>query len=153
MSNALCIVSCGKEKIWNRYPNLGPVPAEKAYTGTFTRLLIEYAKKFHSNSWVILSAKYGFLHPWELIENYDITFNELKITDELIQKLRKQAELKGLLKYNKVLVLGGRKYCEVCEKVFFDKQVYTPLKGLGLFKAIQLIKNAIECDKPIILID
>jgi len=150
MSDTLCVIQCGKKKIWDVKPWLGKVPAKEAYISSYVRTLIKYAEKFHRNSWVILSAKYGFLHPWELIENYNISFNDIEITNELIQKLRKQANEKGLMKYDKIIVLAGSKYCQICELVFQGKKIYTPIKGMGIVQAIKLIKYAIETNTPFV---
>ncbi|MEM3396413.1 MAG: hypothetical protein QW620_06185 [Thermoplasmata archaeon] len=43
----VCIVSCGKMKIWDKNPNAGKTRAEEAYIGVPTKSSIKYAKKFH----------------------------------------------------------------------------------------------------------
>ena len=52
----LCIVPCGKRKIWDEKPNAGPTPARKTYTGVFARTCIMYAEKF-CQDYVIPPAK------------------------------------------------------------------------------------------------
>lgn len=92
----LCIVPCGSLKIWDRYPNAGPTKAEDVYIGPFARTCIEYAKKFYPDSYVILSAKYSFLFPDEVIpENYDVTFKDPKTKPVSVGELRRQAIKKG----------------------------------------------------------
>ncbi len=74
--SAICIIPCGKKKIWDKYPSEGAVSAEEAYIGTFHRLAEQYAKKFF-NDWIIISAKHGFLLPHDIVpENYDLTFGQ-----------------------------------------------------------------------------
>lgn len=59
--DTLCIASCGKAKIWDKHPELGSTKARDAYIGVHTGLCRKYAERFYPGSWIILSAKYGFL--------------------------------------------------------------------------------------------
>ncbi len=128
----LCVVPCGSLKIWNKNPNAGPVKARNVYIGNFARTCIEYAEKFYPDSYVILSAKYGFLFPDEIIlESYNVTFNDPRTNPINVEELRKQAERKGLTKYDEIVVVAGSRYVKVVEKVFTGKRIITPLKGLG----------------------
>jgi len=142
----LCIVPCGKRKIWDKNPQAGPVEARKAYIGPFAKTCIEYAEKFYPKNYVILSAKHGFLHPWETIpENYNVTFNNPKTNPITIEELRKQAERKGLTKYDEIVVLAGTTYVNIVRKVFPNKKIITPLQGIKrLGKMIATLKNAIK---------
>ena len=63
----LCIASCGKSKIWDKQPQAGPMPARSVYVGPFSGACGRYADKFFPESWCILSAKYGFVLPDDLI--------------------------------------------------------------------------------------
>lgn len=65
---SLCIVPCGNKKIWDKYPDAGETRAKDVYIGSFIRKCQEYALKFYPESWCILSAKYGFIFPEEVIE-------------------------------------------------------------------------------------
>lgn len=70
----LCIIPCGKKKIWDIHPDTGPIRAEDAYLSPFHQACERYAKAFF-DEWVILSAKHGFLRPDDTVpENYDVTF-------------------------------------------------------------------------------
>ncbi len=141
----LCVVSCGKKKIWDKHKNTPErVPAAKAYVGTLTRLAIRYAETFYPDSWVILSGKYGFLYPWEEIENYDVKL--VKLNEEFLNKLRRQIVEKSLYRYRKVIVLGGENYVEACRKAFssYDIPVIDPLAGLGMFNRIRLLSRAVK---------
>ncbi len=144
MREEACIVACSKRKIWDYSSSLGKVPAREAYRGTLTRLAMRYAEIFYRGNWYILSAKYGFIKPDTLIEPYDETFKRAVLTKSRIESLRKQAEELGLLNYKSILVLGGKSYVEVCRRVFFDKVVRAPLLGLGYFRAVKLLKEAVE---------
>ena len=63
----LCIIPCGNRKIWDKNPNAGPTRAKDIYIGPFAKKRKEYAEKFYLSSWCILSAKYGFLFPDDIV--------------------------------------------------------------------------------------
>src|SRR4051794_17641224 len=70
----LIIVPCGRSKVWDRSPDLGPTAAQDAYVGGPFKLNRAYAERF-GQRWVILSAKYGFIDPAFVIPGpYDTTF-------------------------------------------------------------------------------
>ncbi len=142
----LCVVPCGSLKIWSRNPNAGPTRAKDVYIGLFAKTCIEYAERFYPNSYVILSAKYGFLFPDELIpEDYNVTFNDPKTNPIGVEELRKQAEEKGLTKYDEIVVVAGSNYVNIVKKVFAGKKILTPLKGLGgMGPMISAMKKAIR---------
>lgn len=66
----------GRRKVWNKFPDTGPAAARDAYTGTQFRVARRYAEA-HGSTWFVLSAKYGFISPETLIENYDVAFSKL----------------------------------------------------------------------------
>lgn len=142
----LCVVPCGSKKIWSRNPNAGPTRARDVYIGNFARTCIEYAERFYPNSYVILSAKYGFLFPDELIpEDYNVTFNDPKTNPIGVEELRRQAKEKGLMRYDEIVVVAGSKYVNIVKKVFTGKRILTPLKGLGgMGPMISAMKRAIR---------
>jgi len=131
----LCIVPCGNKKIWDRRPDIGPQKAKNVYIGPLAIKCREYAERFFPSSWVILSAKYGFLFPEDLIPAaYDVTFNERDANSITLKELRIQAKTKGLYNYEKIVALGGKNYTAVVKGVFLNKEVYTPLsdcRGIG----------------------
>ena len=141
----LCVVPCGSLKIWDKNPSAGPTKARDVYIGNFARTCIEYAEKFYPNSYVILSAKYGFLFPDEIIpESYNVTFNDPKTNPISVEELKKQAEEKGLMKYDEIVVIAGSNYVNIVKKVFKGKKIFTPLKGLGrMGPMISAMKRAI----------
>jgi hypothetical protein len=145
----LCIVPCGKRKIWNdisKY-DLGSVEAKYVYTGLFSTKCQEYAKKFYPSEWCILSAKYGFVLPEEMISGpYDVSFNDQKTCPITIDELIQQIKLKKLDEIEQIVVLGGKTYAAIAEKAFPGKSVTNPLancRGLGYMmqKINQAIRN------------
>jgi hypothetical protein len=141
----LCIVPCGNRKIWSLKPELGPVKARDAYIGSFTKTCIQYAEKFYPGSYVILSAKHGFMFPDEIIPGpYDVTFKDPQTNPITVEKLRKQAEEKGLTKYDEIIIVAGREYVAVVRRVFPEKKIITPLKEAGgMGTMISIMKKAI----------
>jgi hypothetical protein len=65
--NTLCIIPCGSAKIWDKDSDAGPTAAQYVYTGGFSMNCKQYAMMFYPNSWCILSAKYGFLLPDDVV--------------------------------------------------------------------------------------
>ena len=146
----LVVVSCGKTKIWDLNPAAGPTTAKKAYVGGPFKVNKGYAERF-ADRWVILSAKYGFIDPDFMIpENYDVTFKDRRTNPIGIDRLRQQVREMGLYKFDKVIVLGGRIYLEVCKKAFegFNVKIYAPTVGLPLGKAMQKVREAIRHNRP-----
>lgn len=147
----LCIIQCSNKKIWDYYSDIGPVKARDAYVGLFTKVAIKYAEKFHRNSWVILSAKYGFLRPNDVVPGpYNVTFKKKSTNPIKIEELLRQAHEKGLYKYDMIIVLGGKDYVEVVEKVFQNKKIINPLKGLGYGEKVKKLKEALLSSKPLV---
>ena len=150
VTKRLCIVPCGKRKIWDDNPNAGPTPARKVYTGVFSRTCIMYAEKFCEN-YVILSAKYGFFYPWEKVPGpYNVTFNDPSTRPISIAKLIRQAREKGLFSYNEYVVLGGKNYVNIVKRVFKGKNILVPLSGeKGMGSMIKKIINSIKNNNPL----
>jgi hypothetical protein len=131
----LCIVPCGKRKIWDKEPNVEPTRARDVYIGPFAKKCREYAENFYPSSWCILSAKHGFLTPDDLVPGpYDATFNNKSSNPISTHKLITQAQEKGLFQYDEIVVLGGKNYTQTVKKIFNNSKIITPLansKGLG----------------------
>ncbi len=143
----LCIISCGNRKIWNntKNPGIGSCPAKNVYTGNFVRLNQRYAEKFYPKFWCIVSAKYGFLMPDDIVpENYNI-----RITDPdaiSMEELRKQAKDLGLDSYDRVVVLAGKAYVDAVRKALPDHvKVEAPLADAGgMFRMMKRVREAID---------
>ncbi|MBD1381366.1 DUF6884 domain-containing protein [Metabacillus arenae] len=150
MAKRLCIIPCGKRKVWDKYPALSSVDAEKAYIGIFHKLCQKYARTFF-DTWVILSAKHGWLLPEDEVPgNYDLTFNLKGESGISKEKLLEQAISKNILHIDEVVVLGGKKFQPIVNFVFKDIKVTFPLKGCrGIGEMQQQLKSAIMMKKEI----
>jgi len=146
----LCIAPCGDRKIWKKNPNVGPTKARYVYTGHYAGKCIEYAGKFYPSSWCILSAKYGFLFPDDIVpEPYNVTFKKKKTNPITVDELSIQVGEKGLDKYDKIIVLGGQDYSNVIKELFCGKDIYKPLYGLRMGPSIGKLNDAIKRGVPL----
>jgi len=145
----LCIVPCGSKKIWDKNPNAGATATRDVYIGGFSKKCREYAEKFYPSSWCILSAKYGFVLPDEVIsEPYNVSFNNKSTNPISVPELITQSIEKGLNNCDNVVVLGGKNYVSFARQVFSSKQIITPLSdctGIGYMmgRLSELIKHSV----------
>lgn len=145
----LCIVSCGNKKIWDKNPKAGPTKAKNVYIGPFVKKSREYAMRFYPSSWCILSAKYGFLFPNDIVSGpYNVSFNENRTNLITTKELSAQVKEKGMDSYGQIVILGGKNYVEIAKEVFSSKEILTPLsdcKGIGYMmnKLNEAIKKGI----------
>ena len=146
---SICIVPCGSQKIWDKNPKAGPTKAREVYIGPFAKKCRRYAEKFHTGSWCILSAKYGFLFPNDIVSGpYNVSFN--KPTQDTItsEELKKQASKKKMREYKKVVILGGKNYANIIKQIFPDKKIHTPLSGCkGIGYMMGMLNDAILSGK------
>lgn len=130
-----CIISCGKGKVWDKFPNQGPCRAQDVYTGSFFNKLKEYADSYYDD-WYILSAKYGVIHKDFIIpESYDVTYNDPS-THPVDAVYVRETLPESILSYDMIEVVAGKKYCEILDAVFQNTpvQLRKPLleyKGMG----------------------
>ncbi|MFZ4453341.1 DUF6884 domain-containing protein [Salibacterium aidingense] len=141
----LCIIPCGKKKIWDVFPGSGPVYAKDAYQGVLHKKCREYARR-NGYGWTILSAKHGFLHPNDIVpENYDTGFHfpkEQIISDD---SLTRQWNEKGFYQIKTIILLTGKKHETVIRRVIPNLHHYewkTPLKGCrGIGEMLQRLNH------------
>jgi hypothetical protein len=146
----LCIVPCGKRKIWDKFPDAGPQEAKDVYIGPYASKCIQYAQIFYPESWCILSAKFGFLLPNDIVPgSYNITFKEKKTRPISKDELFSQIRDKGLYKYDKIIVLGGKTYAERIDYLFEQKTILKPLYGCRIGEALRKLNEAISTGVPL----
>ena len=68
------LVSCVSQK------RATPSPAKDLYTSPLFRKARAYVERT-GGPWFVLSAKYGLVHPDEVIEPYDLTLNTMGVAD------------------------------------------------------------------------
>ncbi|WP_440895151.1 DUF6884 domain-containing protein [Amphibacillus sp. Q70] len=148
----LAILPCGKKKIWDLDSTRGREVVREVYVGTLHRLTRQYAEIF-CDQWVILSAKYGYCFPDEMIEgNYDLTFG-MSQGEAIISKeqLLKQIGEKKLQAYDQIIVLTGKKHKAIVEQTFdqVSKLVFPLLGTKGIGEMQHRLKQAIINKQPL----
>jgi hypothetical protein len=147
----LCVIPCGSKKIWDLDPGAGPTQAKDVCVGTFASKCRAYAEEFYPGNWVMLSAKYGFLRPDEIIPRwYNVSFNDPKTRPVTVEMLICMVEEKGLGDYERIVALGGKNASELVRQVFIDKEVIVPLsdcKGIGYMMGV--LSEAIKAKREI----
>jgi hypothetical protein len=150
--STLCIIPCGKAKVWDRHPDAGPTKACEVYTGPFARKCRQFAEKLYPASWCTLSAKHGFLFPDDLVPGpYNVTFNDARTHPVAIAQLKDQVREKRLDAYDTIITLGGKKYVQMLKDLFQPKQILRPLagcRGIGFMMARinQLLRESAPLD-------
>ncbi len=150
MGKTLVIVPCGKEKIWDGEPGRGATPAREAYTSAFFRTNRGYAEHF-GEAWMVLSAKYGFVRPFDLLpETYDVTFNRKGPGLVSGERLREQVRELGLDGYGTVVCLGGAGYRRAAGEAFapFGIEIVAPFAGLKIGAMQGATKRAVTTGEP-----
>jgi hypothetical protein len=144
-SNAtLVIIPCGQSKVWDRFPDKGPTKARTAYTGVPFKVNMKYAERL-GGTWLILSAKYGFVTPDFLIPGpYNVTFKKKNTKPITTDTLRQQIVEQRLDSFDEIIGLGGKEYREAIEAAFshFGMKVSFPFGGLNLFDSMKAISKA-----------
>ncbi|HEF5708823.1 TPA: hypothetical protein SAX33_002492 [Bacillus cereus] len=141
----LCIIPCGKKKIWDKHSDYGPMEAKDIYISPFGKACQAYATMFFEN-WVILSAKHGFLRPSDIVlENYDLAFDSKSDEVISIEQLQKQMVDKSLLQFDEIVLLAGKKHKKVVTKLYPEEMITYPLEGCkGIGYMLQRLKEAVK---------
>lgn len=144
--NTLCIVPCGRAKIWDKNQDAGPTAAKDVYIGTFAKMCKEYAETFYPSSWCILSAKYGFLFPDDIVPGpYNVSFINKSTNPIKLDELKKQAAGKRLNQYLTIVAVGGKGYVKIIRDGFPNKKVIAPLSGCkGIAYMLRELRKAID---------
>ncbi|MGE6593111.1 DUF6884 domain-containing protein [Bacillus mycoides] len=146
----LCIIPCGKKKIWDKYSDYGEAEANDVYISPFGKACQAYATEFFEN-WVILSAKHGFLRPNDIVkENYDLAFDSNSNEIISIEQLKQQMIDKDLLQFEEIVLLAGKKHKKVVTKLYPEEIITYPLEGCkGIGYMLQRLKGAVEAQKEV----
>jgi hypothetical protein len=146
----LVIVPCGQRKIWEKQPDAGATVARDAYVGSPFTVNRRFAESF-GESWLILSAKYGFIEPDFVIPGpYDTTFKRKSSGPISTERLQAQVRERDLDRYEHVIGLGGKEYRRAVEAAFEGTavQLHFPFFGLRVGEAMQAINRAVAEGRP-----
>jgi len=140
----LVITECTKEKLG--YDSSIKVPAKQMYQGRLFKTVRNYCEKMGFD-YLIISAKYGLLHPDDVIEGYEMVLK----TKEDVERIRPQVEekLRPLLeRYDKVVVIAGKQYREVLKNLWDERFIEIKSKGYG--DLCSIVSKAIVQEKSIL---
>ena len=105
----ICLLSCVGQKL------ASPSPARDLYTSSWFIKARAYADKT-GQPWFVLSAKYGLVHPDDVIAPYDLTLNKMPVAARRVWARNVFAQLIPHLEdAGSVTVLAGRRYREFLE--------------------------------------
>ncbi len=147
----LCIIPCGKKKIWDKLPHAPETKAKDAYIGVLHNLCQQYVKQYFED-WVIISGKHGILLPDNIVkENYDVTFRPNDPNVITLNSLKKQVRDKKLAEYDDIVVLTGKKYRPIINEAFpKEASIQYPLLGTkGIGDMQRLLKESIRDNVPL----
>lgn len=122
----IALVACAKSK------RAGIVAAKDLYVSTLFQLSRQYAER-HSDSWYVLSAKYGLVHPDQEIQTYDLTLKGAGVQAQRDWAKRTLAQFKaaGLLSGEiELLWLAGQDYQRELRALLGGVPQVDPLKGM-----------------------
>jgi cytoplasmic iron level regulating protein YaaA (DUF328/UPF0246 family) len=134
----IVLISCVKKKRDYR------CKAEDLYISSYFKKNLAYAKSLYPDNIFILSAKYGLLPLNKEIDTYDLTLNKfpkealIKWSADTIQQLKIETDLEK----DNFIFLAGNKYRKYLLPRL--KHYEIPLKGLGIGKQLQFLKNKLQ---------
>jgi hypothetical protein len=137
MSHRIALVSCVKRK--------APVatPARDLYTSDLFRKMRRYAEA-NADSWYILSAEHGLLHPDQVVDPYEKTLNKMRVADRMAWADRVQKQLFEILPAgSQVIILAGERYRENLVPFLRERghKVSIPLEGLSFGRQLQRLRE------------
>lgn len=89
-----------------------PAPARDLYVSAWFQKASSYAVRT-GLPWFVLSAKYGLVHPDEVLAPYELTLNTMPVTDRRRWASRVLAQMEPRLEgINSVVFLAGLRYRE-----------------------------------------
>lgn len=147
----LAILTCTKRKIFQKKV-LKFAKAKDAYIGSVFKLAKEYCET-KQIPYVILSAKYGFLLPSDVISDYNISFKNKRdnvVSDERVIKTfervlqyYKSQGLEDIVLLSFAISDDYQKRIELVSKLF-NLPVVKPIYKLPIGKALQKIKSLLR---------
>lgn len=137
-ADTLVLVGCGDAKADE------PREAKNLYTSNYSKVKRRYAEEV-GDEWAILSAKYGLLDPETEIAPYDVTVDDVDITD---WGLAVAADLPDVID-TEVVLLAGPDYAEEVEETLFmyGANVETPTEGMKIGERMSWLSEQLEDDQ------
>jgi hypothetical protein len=145
----IVLVGCGKAKLDK------PARAKDLYTGNLFRAARAYAE-LHGDTWRILSAKYGLVHPTEVIAPYDERIDsKTKLGKNLWNLTVRNAIACSLLTWTtdrefeavRFVCLAAADYLtffDVDEDLKKCSVIERPLEGMGIGQRVKFLMEGIK---------
>ena len=128
VQTGICLLSCVGQKL------AAPAPARDLYTSSWFVKARAYADST-GQPWFVLSAKYGLVHPDDVIAPYDLTLNNMPVAGRRVWARNVFAQLIPHLEgAGSVTFLAGRRYREFLEPKLRSRglDVAVPMEGLRI---------------------
>ena len=140
MRTTLVLVACCGPKL------KGVHPAGDIYQSDLFLKSRAWAER-EGGAWGILSAKYGVLSPKQVIEDYDVTLNEIPAGKrrEWCEMVREQL---APWKSERIILLAGNRYCEWITDEWTTER---PMEGLGIGQQLAWLKNQNQTEELLLL--
>jgi len=140
MRKTLVLVACCGPKL------NGMHEAGNIYQSDLFQKSKEWAER-EGDAWAILSAKHGVLSPTEVIQEYDVTLNEMPAAKrrEWCDMVREQL---APWKPERIVVLAGNRYCEWITDEWMTER---PMEGLGIGQQLAWLKKENQTEELLLL--
>jgi hypothetical protein len=130
-----CLVACVAAKLNHE------AQAKEMYQSPWFKKARNYAEK-NCGGWAILSAKHGLIYPWERIEPYDATLNNLTANQRRAWATQVLTDL-AKTDWEHIEILAGHKYREHIE-AWLTKKCWSysvPMRGLGIGQQLRWLSD------------
>ena len=137
---AIYLVSCVSKK------RSAPALARDLYTSDWFNKARAYVAKM-GQPWFVLSAKYGLVHPDEVIAPYDLTLNTMSVANRRQWASRVLTQLGPHLDgIGTVVFLAGQHYREFLEPSLRSRGlvVSVPMEGLKIGEQLRWLKGELH---------
>jgi hypothetical protein len=117
-------------------------PAKEFYTSPWFLAVRRYVEAA-GGPWYVLSAKYGLVHPEQVLAPYDETLNNMKIVERRAWARRVMEQMdEVMLAPRSVALFAGLRYREfLMEYLNRRSMVEVPMEGLPIGKQLQWLKR------------
>lgn len=135
----IVLVACSKKKL--NYLE----QAKNLYQGHLFKLARRYAEQV-GDEWYILSAKWGLVHPDQILEPYNVTLSDYPPLRRALWGFMVRSQLKFHAPVpfsNRLIVLAGKQY-RVQILLPLDYHVEVPLDGLGIGQQMSWLKEQLD---------
>ena len=123
-----------------------PAPARDLYSSPWFFKARAYADR-RGEPWFVLSAKYGLVHPDQLIAPYDVTLNTMQVADRRRWASRVLTQLEPHLNgIGSVTFLAGQRYREFLEPSLRNRGliVSVPMEGLRIGEQLRWLTEELR---------